>query len=41
MAFMADDKGEKVGQVAQLSPQGDKPYFKMVHTFRMKDVTKE
>ena len=36
---LADDKGDTVGQVAQLT-QGDKPYFEMVWTFRMKDVTK-
>ncbi len=36
---LVDDKGETVGQVAQLT-QGDKPWFNYVSTFRMKDVTK-
>ena len=36
---LVDDKGEKVGQVAQLS--GDKPWFNYVKTFRMKDDTQE
>ncbi len=36
---IVDDKGEKVGQVANLSTKGDKPEFRMVCTFRMKDDT--
>ena len=36
---IVDDKGEKVGEVANLSSQGDKPEFKMVCSFRMKDDT--
>ena len=36
---LVDEDGEKVGRVAQLT--GDKPYFVMVHTFRMKDDTQE
>ncbi len=36
---LADDKGDIVGQVAQLSPQGDKPRFVIMYTFRMKDDT--
>ena len=34
---LVDENGEIVGQVVQLS--GDKPYFSMVQTFRMKDDT--
>ncbi len=36
---IVDDNGEKVGQVAQLSPQGDKPYIESICSFRMKDDT--
>ncbi len=36
---IVDDNGEKVGEVANLSPQGDKPEFVMVFTCRMKDDT--
>ena len=36
---IVDDNGEIVGQVAQLSPQGGKPEFRMVYSLRMKDDT--
>ena len=36
---IVDDSGETVGQVAKLSPQGDKPKFVMVFSLRMKDDT--
>ena len=36
---IVDDKGETVGQVANLSTKGDKPEFSMVCSFRMKDDT--
>ena len=39
MYDLVDDKGEKVGQVAQLT-QGDKPEIMYIRSFRMKDVTK-
>ena len=35
---LVDDKGEVVGQVANLTQTGDKPWFNCAHTFRMKDV---
>ncbi len=38
---LVDDNGDKVGEVAKLAPTGDKPEFKMVWTFRMKDDTQE
>ncbi len=38
---LVDDNGDKVGEVAKLSPAGDKPRFDMVCTFKMKDDTKE
>ena len=38
---MVDDKGDKVGEVIKLAPTGDKPRFVQVHTFNMKDDTKE
>ena len=34
---IVDDNGETVGQVAKLSPQGDKPYIEYVYSFRIKD----
>ena len=36
---LVDDNGDTVGQVAQLSPLGDKPYFQMIYSMRMKDDT--
>ncbi len=36
---LVDDNGDTVGQVAQLSPQGDKPWFNYIHSMRMKDDT--
>ena len=38
---IADDKGETVGQVINLSQTGDKPRFVKVWTFRMKDDTQK
>ncbi len=38
---LVDNNGDKVGEVAKLSPTGDKPRFDMVWTFKMKDDTKE
>ena len=38
---IVDDTGEKVGQVAKLSPQGDKPYINFICSLRMKDDTKK
>lgn len=38
---IVDDTGEKVGQVVKLSPQDDKPYIQYIHSFKMKDDTKE
>ena len=38
---LVDDNGEKVGEVAKLSPIGDKPKFAWAKTFRMKDDIKE
>ena len=36
---LVNDEGETVGQVAKLSPQGDKPYIRYVSSFKMKDDT--
>ena len=36
---IVDNNGEKVGQVAKLSPQADKPYIHFVYSLRMKDDT--
>ncbi len=36
---IVDDSGETVGQVAKLSPQGDKPYIRYISSCRMKDDT--
>ena len=38
---LVDDNGETVGQVINLSQQGDKPRFNMVCTFKMKDDTQK
>ena len=38
---LVDDNGEKVGEVAKLSPTGDKPKFVYMHSFKMKDDTKK
>ena len=38
---LVDDSGEKVGEVAKLSPTGDKPKFAWAKTFRMKDDTQK
>ncbi len=38
---LVDDNGDKVGEVAKLSPTGDKPEFTWVCTFRMKDDTQK
>ena len=38
---LVDDNGDKVGEVVKLSPTGDKPEFKMVCTFKIKDDTKK
>ncbi len=38
---LVDDNGETVGQVAKLSPQGDKPYFHYITSMRMKNDTIE
>ena len=38
---LVDDRGEKVGQVAQLTQQDDKPEFMYIMSFKMKDDTKE
>ena len=36
---IVDDKGEKVGEVANLSSKGDKPYIRYISSCRMKDDT--
>ena len=36
-----DDKGETVGQVAKLSPTGDKPEFHCIHSLKIKDDTQK
>ena len=36
---LVDDNGDKVGEVMNLSQTGDKPEFKIVCTFKMKDNT--
>ena len=36
---IVDDNGETVGQVAKLSPQGEKPYIQYIYSLRMKDDT--
>ena len=36
---IVDDTGQTVGQVTNLTPQGDKPQFVMVFSFKMKDDT--
>ena len=38
---LVDDNGDKVGEVAKLSPTGDKPEFCMAWTFKMKDDTQK
>ena len=38
---LVDDRGAKVGQVAQLTQQDDKPEFMYIMSFKMKDDTKE
>ena len=38
---LVDGKGEIVGQVANLTQTGDKPIIEFIHSFRMKEVTKE
>ncbi len=36
---LVDNTGDKVGEVAKLSPTGDKPRFEWVSTLKMKDDT--
>ncbi len=38
---LADNTGDKVGEVAKLSPAGDKPKFQIAWTFSMKDDTQK
>lgn len=38
---LVDDNGNKVGQVMNLSPTGDKPRFNWVRTLKIKDDTQE
>ena len=38
---MVDTKGEKVGEVANLTSTGDKPKFKYMWSFKMKDDTQK